>query len=335
MAHIVPDVTMSSAGNDNDGGHQATQLAPIHSGWDLAPGVRDVDTRVLTLSFERHYRYDTYNSFSSKDFGVRMTSVYDPIRDSTGQTDINPGTGNQFHRPIATESTDAISDAGLVDFYKFYASLYDWYSVMGCRYRIGIENLSHEMFYVHKMFYNNKSPDPKASAFNMRKWPGAQTKIVHPKMIFGNSFRVYQDEGGDYNVEDNDMIAATTTNASGTITGYTSNPIGSSMVYFTGEYRPGMYKREVHNEQDQEIYTAINTNPVFPEVLLLRISKYDHATPPSTGGDGNNYNRPFTFKITCELEYLVQFRELKEGIYRPINNNPITVHIATDAEDGL
>lgn len=319
---------------DNHGGHQETQLDPIASGWQLQPGPPDHTHVVLPFIYERQYQAQQYSDFNAMDFAVRMTSPYDPIVDPGSTNDLNAGLGAQSHRTVLSEGADTRTDRGLTAYYSFYSTLYKYYSVLGCRYRIRVENLSHEKFYVHQMFINNDRPNPNASNWDMLLWRGVNSKLVTPIMRFGDSTKVWHTESNDYGVEDDDMNSAATTNASGTITGFSRNPIGSPMAVFAGEYRPGDYQREIKLDDDVEIWTAVAANPTLPELLFLRVRAYDNATPP-LAGDLNTYNRRLTFNITVECEYLVEFKELRDEFYRPASRNPIAAIAEEDPEDGL
>lgn len=334
MSHTPPVeiATLTSTNNtQNNGGHQETQLDPIQYRNLLQPGPPDYTHVYLPFMYERQYRFDQATNFSMMDFGIRMTSVYDPIRDDASPSDINPGSGVRTIRPILTES-ETLTGTGYVDWYDWYASQYKYYSVLECEYKICIENLSNEKFFVHKMFTNNIAPNVKASNLDILRWRSAESRLLTPIIRFANSTRIYNTESNAMNVENDDMNGAGTTNASGTIAGFASNPIGRPIHYFEGTYYPGEYNREVINDNDVSIYTAIGSNPTLPEILLLRIKPYDNASPIDAG-DSNNYDRSLTFNITIQCTYKVEFKELVEGLYRPASRNPAYVVLNSETRD--
>ena len=312
---------------ETHGGHQETQLDPIASGWQLAPGPPDYTHCVLPFIYERKFSYSAEGNSNVIDIGFRMTSVYDPVIDPDTGVDLNAGAGTQTARPIKSEAGDTKTDYGAtVAYWDYYSSLYKYYSVIGCRYKIRIENLTHEKFFVHKMFCNATRPNRYASNWDMKLWPGVDSRLLSPMMRFADN-QVWAVENVQYNIEDDNanMTGAATTNATGSGTlAPVSNPIGSPMTYFVGQYSPGDYQREVNLDDDVEIWTAVTTNPTLAEVLLLRVRAYDNATPDD-GGDGDTYNREISFNITAECEYLVEFKELADGFYRPASRNPIIV----------
>ena len=270
------------------------------------------------------------------DFGFRMTSPYDPVIDPDASADVNPGAGNQTVRPIKSNTIDTRTDTGsTVAYWDYYSTLYKYYSVIGCRYKIRVENLTHEKFFVHQMFINNTKPSVYASNWDMKLWRDVDSRLLTPMMRFADNHQVWGVENVQYNIEDDNanMSGAATTNATGSGTLQpVSNPIGSPMTYFVGQYSPGDYQREVKHDNDVEIWTAVNQNPKLPEVLLLRMRAYDNATQ-DVGGDGDSYNRELSFNLTVECEYLVEFKELQDAYYRPASRNPIIVAGVTSAQD--
>ena len=85
----------------------------------------------------------------------------------------------------------------------------------------------------------------------------------------------------------------------------------------------------VQEDSAVSIWTSVSANPTLKEALLVRIKPYDNATVPSAG-DTNSYERDLTYTITVECEYLVEFKELKEGLRWPVTRNPLTVTISSD-----
>lgn len=265
-----------------------------------------------------------------------MTSPYDPIVNPGTGVDLNPGTGTQTSRPVKFIADDR-DETGVTAYWSYYANLYKYYSVLGCRYRIRVENLSHDKFFLHKMWVNNDYPNVRASNWDMKLWRGVDSRLLTPMMRFANKHQVFEKENYDYNVEneDDNMNAPSSTNATEAETFQpVSNPSGSSTQYFVGEYRPGQYQREVQLDDDVEIWTAVNANPKLPELLFLRARAYDNTTP-ATPGDAWNQNREISFNITVECEYLVEFKELSDEFYRPASRNPITVVAQPNDQDDI
>ena len=319
-----------TSGGDN--GHEKTPVDIINPAWGLAPGPPSYTHVVLPFIYEREHTY-SYDSdeIYAYDRGFRMTSIYDPLISNVTAVDLNAGAGRANFHGLTSDGVDVVTDAaGTVAFFDYYASLYKYYSVVGCRYKIRIENLSHEKFFCHQMFVNAEQPPGLASNWDILLWKGVQSYLVHPKGIAGDANQVHHHEIVDENHDaQGDMVVDGTTNMSGTNVYTLSNPIGSSMHVITGEYRPGQHEHLIVQDADVDIWTAVNANPKLREAMLLRFKPYENATPP-TAGDTNTYERRFSFNITVELNYLVEFKELDIRARYPITRNPITISYSTD-----
>ena len=324
------------AGGSNVGGGESgerpaaeheTPLDAIATGWQLNAGPPSYTHCVLPFIYEREHTwsYDSDEIFAY-DRGFRMTSVYDPIIGTAAAVDLNAGVGRANWHPIQSEGADALSASSrAVAYYDYYKSLYKYYNVLGCRYKIRIENLSHEKFYVHQMFVNAELPPGEASNWDMLLWPECKSRLLHPVAVSGDTTQQNRqemvDEGWDGQA---DMVVDPTTNMSGANAYVIQNPVGSSFTYFVGEYRPGDHDHNIVQDNDAATWTAVTANPTLREALLLRIRPYENGTPP-IAGDANQYERRISFNITVELNYLVEFKELDIKARYPTTRNPMQI----------
>lgn len=309
---------------ENDGGHHETGLDPIRTGFEIHRGPPNYTHVVLPWIYEEFFTSST--PFNTKDFGIRMTSPYDPFIEST-LTDNNAGAGTSLDYALQSDAFDSRTSKGYgVAYWDFYKNLYKYYSVMGCRYKVHVENLSSEKFFVHTMYINNTDPPGTASNWDMMIWQGVQSHLVHPIHRWASGSAINQEEETGQMIDD-DTLDPTTGNSSGS---YVANPVGSSFAVIAGEYRPGMANHEIHQDDDVEIWTPVTRNPTLREALLIRIKPYDVATAPVTPGDANDYNRPLTFTIRVTCEYLCEFKELDERLRWPVSRNPLTTTISTN-----
>ena len=257
-----------------------------------------------------------------------MTSPYQPLVTPL-QSDINIGGGFAYAVGSNPTQTRNVYDR-TVAYWDYYAGLYNYYSVIGCRYKVRVENHSFEKFYVHSMMVTNTDPPLTASNWDMLIWKGVKSQLVHPYVRFSNiavnaSGVVEQDQT---NQDSDPMNNWDVTNAD-TSTYATGNPNRNQFAYIQGEYRPGSVDQQVHEDDAVSIWSPVSANPALKEALLVRIKPYDNATVPSAG-DANNYERDLTYTITVECEYLVEFKELKQGLRWPVTRNPLTVNINGD-----
>ena len=318
---------------DNDGGHKETQLDPIRTAWQIHRGPPRYTHAVLPWVWE--YKYvptDAGNPgpWFTFDFGFRMTSIYDPFI-GTQVTDLNVGTGVANAVRLLPEASDTYDSNGYgVAFADFYRTMYKYYSVLGCRYKVRVENLSPNKFYAYKMFCNDTNPPPEASNWDMKLWDSVEDcQLVQP---FARWMSPNASTGLVTQVEHNatmidaDDLPAVATNTAGA---YIANETGQKFAYFVGEYRPGQHQHEIHQDSDVEIWTPVSSNPKLREALLIRLKPYDNATFP-TSGNVPNYGQAISFNITVECDYLVEFKELDQRIRWPVNRNPIAVSINTN-----
>lgn len=313
-----------------NGGHGETGLDPIAQGWKINRGPTDYMHAVLPYIFEQETTNETVGRIRNADFAWRMTSPYEPFTGS-GYTDVNAGAKVDWEITPGGTNTP---DINTVAYWGLHSALYNYYSVISCRWRCRIENLGHEKFFVHQMHTNNVIPPTNASNWDMKLWKGVKSQLVHPIARFGNSREVSTREATAYNEDSDDMHlndAAEVSNGDGS-TFVVENPVGSSFAYFEGEYRPGDYERQVHLDDAVSIYTPINQNPTLGELLLLRIKPYDNATSTSLT-EPQNFSRPISFNITFECEYLVEFKELDSRLRWPTSRNPLSIVYNTDASE--
>lgn len=324
----VSDDTGGDAGN---GGHEETQLDRIQRGWKIQRGLPEYQHARLPWIYEQQARITSHVT----DWGFRMTSIYDPFIVSNA-FDIDPGAAVTRAFKLAPEvggvGPDTRQDSGRnVAFFDFWTSLYLYYSVISCRYKVRVENLSHEKFWVHSMFVTNTNPPSEASSHDMLLWKGVKSQLVQPYFKFSepDSVRVRQQEAIDNNDDNDVMELATTDNNSAVAAQFISNPTGSNFAYIQGEYHPGTADKEIHLDDAVSIWTSVNANPTLREALMIRIRPYDNASV-SPLGTAVPQERDLTYNITVECEYLVEFKELNAAVRWPVTRNPATVIFATD-----
>lgn len=307
---------------DVNSGVQETQLDPIKKAWHIFRGPPDYTHAVIPWVHEQQLTANMY----ARDYVIRMTSPYDPLQDPLG-FDANPGTG--VANTTTPNPADGTLGRGTAAYYDFYASMYKYYHVLGCRYKIRVENKCNEKFYVHSMFITKSNPPVTASNWDMMIWPNVKSQLVHPKGVFFNINEADMDDLEASNLNDDvdtPMTPSLIYNGIRTDGAAIQNPVGASFAYIQGEYRPGDNDRQVHEDSDVNIWTPINQNPSLREALLVRLRAYDNASP-AVAGSANDMNRPITFNITIECDYLVEFKELDDRLKWPTNRNPLTVNI--------
>lgn len=327
LSNSSRDTNMSLRGAATDSNNQGSgnQLGlketPVDVPYNVTRG--PPDETFVTLPHIETGVYQMSDTFMS-DHAFRMNSPYDPhVNSSNVSPAILPG--------MATSLADGDPDGVTTParWYNLYSSLYQYYSVVSTRYNIYVENLSSEPLWVHCMFYNETNPPVEATNQDMLGWKGVRTKLLSSPFAFwdNNGFRVTQGNAtttindGDDQMNEADPSTALNSNYAAA-QGATSRG-GNISCVFSGEYRPGDFKREIILDSQVENWTSINTNPTLPERLLIRVKPDNPGIPVNGTGAGDD----FKYKLTAEIEYLVEFKELSTYVKWPVANQPVTYSI--------
>lgn len=263
------------------------------------------------------------------DHGFRMTSPYDPAITQASSVDLNAGAGVVAVYPLSTPDT-ADTNVASARFYDYYASLYNYYHVIGCRWHMTIENLTMDPIYCHVMYCNDTSPPMAATNEDMMCWKDCESHYIgtHGVAITSTGFR----EGNEVNANELNVEGSLT---AGTTANYeTGNHIQARgvgpILKLSGQYRTGDYNREVHLDSEVENWTAVAANPALSERLLFRFRPYWNAISEN---NASNYGRNIRVKTTFRIDYLVEFKELKSGLRYPIERQPILALISADIDE--
>lgn len=298
-------------GSGNGGGNKET---PIDNPYVVYRGPPDYTFASLPWIYE--YSAQETDRFAT-DYIFRMTSPYD-CRLETTTTDINVGVGTAN---VRTESESLQRPAR---WFNYYAGIYSYYHVVSCQYHVTIENMKTEHLHAYCMFYNETQPPTGATNHDMQLWRGVKYHRLTPFAAAVNT--TSNSEKADF-VGDDEYDEGMGTNPN-SHPYETSNHIyhpGRSSCTFSGEYRPGQFRREIRLDNDVENWTAVTTNPSLPEKLLIRLK------PDNEGINDNSlttFGDDLTYRIKVNLNYLVEFKELKDGLRWPVERQPLTVTIA-------
>lgn len=308
---------VNDAGNNGGSGNQlGLKETPVDIPYDVTRGPPD-ETFVSLPHIETGiYRFsDTF----AADHAFRMNSPYDPhVNQSNISLALLPNLTNN------TPDGDPDGDNQPARWWTLYSTLYQYYTVISTRYKIYVENLSGEPIWVHAMFYNESLPPPEATNQDMLGWKGVRSRLLASPFSFYNTDGDKITQGnhqttlndGDDKMDETDASTAALSNyAAGA--GVTSRG-GNISCVFAGEYRPGDFKREIILDSQVENWTSVNTNPTLPERLLIRV-KPDNPAIPAAAVAGDDIK----FKLTAEIEYLTEFKELSPYVKWPVVKNPL------------
>ena len=103
-----------------------------------------------------------------------------------------------------------------------------------------------------------------------------------------------------------------------------NSQVSKATCTMMGEYRTGDFNREIRLDSEVENWTLTNTNPALPEYLVIRCKGNWDAISQN---DGNNYGDDLKYRIRIHTSYLVEFKELKDGLKWPVADQPLSVTI--------
>lgn len=316
----------------DDKGHNETSIDPIKQDWHIFRGPPDYTHVSLPFIWEAKRYAVGSDALNYADHTFRLTSPYDPII-SSFNADLNPGTGTTRGSVPASYAGDSKDKYGQAQFYEFYRAMYQYYSVIGCRYHVTVENLSSERLYVHIMNFNQELPPAGASNHDHLLWKGVHSYLSTPHAQFFNSQVANATELNANQIEDeDDMILDVNSNPLAS-----TNPAiwavgrnkNSAVIQHSSQYNPGDWRREIALDDEINTWTSTDTNPSYPERLLVRVKTYDDSWHP-LAGDTVERSKNIEFIIKIHIEYLTEFKELKYGLRYPIQRQPLTVTINQD-----
>ena len=314
---VATNVAMSTGAGKGSGNTSGLTETPIDDVWNVSRGPPNYTFASLPWLKTRYVS----GKFHSYDHVFRLTSPYDPEQ-AASNTDTNTGTGTQ------NEYSASPTDTALLParWYNWYATQYKYYHTVACRYHITLENLSMNPLWVHVMMRNDENPPQGATNEDMRMWPGTKSYYVPPLgyAILPDGYAEVNQQGAvgsGTRDQDEKMAQAGDGNFE---TGNNISNNKNNIVKISGEYSPGDFNRDIRLDADVENWTAYNANPKLPERLFIRVRPESEATVVTSSGSQIS---PMSFKISCEFDYLVEFKELQDGIKYPLSRQPIIATI--------
>ena len=270
------------------------------------------------------------------DRSYRLTSPYDPSM-TVETSDQNAGSGDMMVTDVAT--TDTTIDPAR--WFNMYAGMYKYYHTISCQWKVTVENYGSEPIWIYVMHCSDSTPPLLATNQDIQLWRGVEYKYLPPK-----AWGLAVGSGGD---DQNEVITNFLATASQTVNEKTNNletstrpsqagsfasgnNVASNMTTicdFAGTYEPGDFHREIRQDSDVENWTLTNTNPTLLERLLVRIKPQSDAVNLN---NTDNYGDRFLIRFRVHLNYLVEFKELKEGLQWPVQRQPVSITINNDVQ---
>lgn len=300
------DIQMAARSSGGDGGgNQTSKETPIT---DAKPSYGLQETHTTILPYTGWCSIGLLDHDTPLQLGFRMNSIWDMMVTSlTTLADggtiaakaahirpVGPGGVNTSGVTFPTTPSAGTQTGERPQWRDYWAQLYQWYTVIGCEYKITVMNTS-----------------------NTR---GAN-------IICGTQYDTYTDTStSSGNVMP--LTTLTETLAFKNIkwkiitSDTTEEDTGSNVSVFSGVYRPGDAKRNIINDGDVKTWTWVDSSgaptgaatqiPNLKEILTLNFYKapLNYATAANTCAN-----------VQIDLKYLVQFKDLK-----PQARYPASVH---------
>jgi len=322
--NLLPSREMPEGGNNLGSGHEhgLTETPVDRVPYQVYRGPPDQIFASLPFYNEITVNQDMW----AYDMAWRPTSVYDCQVDFSGSaTDLNLGTGVTSHWTTNPFNATDVT-VNKPRWFDYYASIYKYYHVIACRYEFYVENKCTEDVWVHMLPYNDTLPPINATNVDMLQWNDCDSVCLSSRTIAITSSGHEETQNINTNV-DMDEASATAGQTPIYETGnHLENQLGKKAHLFKGVYKTGDYDRQIRLDANVENWTAVTTNPTLSERLMLRIKP--HWDSYSTN-DTSNRNRPIKILVRAKLEYLVEFKELKDGLKYPTNDQPYVASLNT------
>jgi hypothetical protein len=253
----------------------------------------------------------------------RMTSPYD-VSVQASVVDLNIGAGTQNVQNIQTDASDLSPQKAR--WFDLYAGMYRYYHVISAKWHLTFENLSNEPLWVHSYYTNDLDRPAWASNQDMLMWPDTESHYVGTTATAVGATRIERNDMLD-NTENDATANGVGTNTPNYETGNHVQSRGRGpILQLSGKYTPGDYNREIRLDSEVENWTTTNTNPSLPERHHFRVRpQWDAET--ASAGSNFIYDRPLFYRFTYRVEYLVEFKELVDGLRYPTREQPLTITV--------
>lgn len=316
----IAQAGMPESGSGNTKGLTETPVDDPKGSWDIHRGPPSYTFASLPFIETRNINTSCY----ARDYVWRMTSPYDPGV-SIASIDINTGAGTATWLYGDTDANDAT--AAKTRWYDFYSGLYKYYHVIAARWTLVVENLTNENVWCHQLYCNDTTPPVGATNDDMLCWTDCKSYLMGSHAVAVASTGALEANNIDLDAA-NDEDGATPTGLNYETGNHVQRKGGlGPILKLSGEYRPGDFAREVRLDSEVENWTAVTANPSLTERLLFRFKHFDQGVGDN---DALSYNRTLNLQLHLKIEYLVEFKELKDGVKWPVNKQPLTVTVSTD-----
>lgn len=323
FSNLAETAQMESGSNNTGSGNDAgLKETPIDDVWNVQRGLPNYQFATLPYMVNQLMNRTVW----ADQLSFRMTSPYDPNRSGYPNeipqvvADVNIGTGTtSVPDDTAVEGTQVPAR-----WFNYYAQVYKYYHVVATRWRLTLVNYTTQNLYVHQYYSNGVDRPPTASNLDILCWGDVNSHLLGPVAhAITNSGTAEKNDMPNNNINDEDS-GAIQSSMNYDANNHVTAKGASNVLVIDGEYRTGDYTRDIHLDSQVENWTSTSANPLLPEHLHFRI----RPQLESIGlNDVSNYNIPLKYEAQVSIEYLVEFKELRDGLKYPVSTQPLLVTI--------
>lgn len=288
-----------------------TPISPYPS---LSYGVQETHTTILP--------YRGYASFGMLDHDtplqlrIRTNSINDMMLTqltalAAGQTiagkafhtlPVGPGGANESGAVFPVTLTSGAKTNERAQWRDWWALQYEYYTVLGMKYKFIVHNTGNARGGDIEVCIND---DTYSATVGTTGNITPATKYIEMKAFKNQRWYFVEAASSESNTEINQVV-------------------------ISGIFKPGQGRRNIQNDGDVKTWTPVDTIPNLNEILNVNLFKagLNYTTPVKTCGN-----------ISIELDYIVQFKDLKERLRYPhtlAGTDPISIQSSnTDVDDDV
>jgi len=308
----MPESSIARASGPGDGGSKVSKETPVTPYPSLTYGLQETHTTILP--YRGYCSVITGGSSAAGYAGVklelRMNGIWDCVVTNVETTlaGTTPGiygvpliqaapstsarTSNKAYPIVHT--TDPVTAEGPA-WRNYWAQLYEYYTVLGCKYKITINSA------------DSSNVSQTLVAYDYDGYTSGTGNIL-PNATLGE---LYALKGIKYAV----------VKAKGSNQHQSTGP-----TIIEGTYTPGEVRRNIQNDGDVKLWTSTSTTATPPYTESLHLRFY---TDPLDGDSATNI---YGSNIEIQMDYIVQYKDLRTGARYPITGaTAITQSLPTDA----
>lgn len=309
-----PDAPMERAGDMQS---SVSKETPIIIPPTITYGLQDTHTTIIPVVFWLslpNLRHD-YNTC----FGIRLNSPWQILTSGTLTQGDYPAPGSLWSKKVLDKNYLTVGPTAQQPYHQFPEPLtsinptpwwrtywlrnYSYYTVLNCEYEIEYHNpcgSDKNALIAHTIETSGNASARKLPAYSRLSYLYGQKNIQYKQV---HSYDYAGDRMANFQT-----------------------------IY--GNYKPGQAKKDVSNDGEVKLWTPNGEPPPYVEQLQLL-----HYQAPLSGSNLNDNQGDITtgynLNVQVRLKYTVQYKQLKEACYYPMEQVSIATTLPVDATTNL